>query len=181
MTGQNGNVIRNAMLYGAILGSSLFAGDKAANAGAYEGFLADSASTSSYAGENEDYSSYMQSLNNYCRNYGYTAPSVGGNDYNSAYSAWKYVDAQWRAENASGEDSKGEQFFDIVPLTYPDGSVIFRDRYGHGEIDALKQANGFYRLTGSEKLITKIGGRGEFDTIIRHLSDGNYFNDGKSD
>ncbi|MEM7815239.1 MAG: hypothetical protein QXF55_02780 [Candidatus Aenigmatarchaeota archaeon] len=129
----------------------------------------------------EDYSSYLHSLEEYCGRYGYEMPKVFGHDYASAYGAWRAVYAQWAAsERAGASAQKQADTYDIVPITYSDGSVVFRDLNGHGEVAAMKMPNGFYRLSGPKELVTAIGGRGEFDTIIRHLSDGNYFNDSKS-
>jgi len=131
----------------------------------------------------DDYSGYMRSLDNYCRECGFIMPEICNNDYHSAYSAWNSVYSQWSSEHVQPKQqamADADIYYDIIPTSFADGSVIFHDLNGHGSVSAMKQANGFYNLSGPKSLITAIGGRGEFDTIIRHLSDGNYFNDGKS-
>jgi len=137
--------------------------------------------------KSEDYSSYLLSLDSYCREWGYTMPEVKGSDYHSAYSAWSYVNSQWNADHKSASASRtshvndSDPYYDFVPITYADGSVVFYDQNGHGEVDAARMSNGLYHLSGRKSIVTAIGGRGEFDTIIRHLADDKYFNDGKTD
>ena len=125
------------------------------------------------------YASYINSLSEYCDRYGYRMPEVRGDDYDSAYFAWKSVYSQWESGRASAPVQSASDSYDIVPIIFGDGSVVFRDLNGHGEVSAMKMPSGFYRLSGPKEMVTAIGGRGEFDTIIRHLSDGNYFNDSK--
>ena len=160
-------------MYGAMLGTS-FAGGSGSEASGSE------MRNNPVVERKEDYSSYLSSLESYCHEYGYAMPSVGGTDYSSAYTAWKSVHSQWEAGcNRGSSQPSGETEYDIIPITYADGSIDFHDLNGNGDVAALKMPNGLYRMVGRDKLVTKLCGRAEFDALVKHLSDDNYFNDAK--
>jgi len=132
--------------------------------------------------QKEDYSSYLSSLDSYCRKWGYIMPEVKGLDYHSAYAAWSNVYSQWSSDhNYARAAEENDPYYDFWPVQFSDGSVIFTDLAGHGEVDVVMLPNGLPHVSGRRSAVTALGGRGEFDTLIRHIADRNYFNDGKTE
>ena len=105
-------------------------------------------------------------------------------DAETASKRYSEVKSQYRGRGrgsslkaSGGGEGGSNEMYHLIPHRLSNGGVVFTDLYGHGTVRIHRRNDGLPEISGPRELFTILFGRSEADAAIRHISDGDYFND----